>query len=123
MEQQGVKLHETNEGRDSQQGIAGFEGANALWFILAFGMAMLIFRNMASAPDASMPTAILVASIPLVLVSLYCFGLKQGKPPSYDVELFEWLIIKAAKTPYFAPSKVEPITLPWVDDPTKDPPI
>lgn len=123
MEQQGVKLHETNEGRDSQQGIAGFEGANALWFILAFGMALMIFQKMANAPDASIPMAILVASVPLVLVSLYCFGLKQGKPPSYDVELFEWLIIKAAKAPYFAPNKVEPIALPWVDDPTKDPPI
>jgi len=54
MEQQGVKLHETNEGRETQQGIAGFEGANALWFMLAFGMAMMIFRSLASAPDANM---------------------------------------------------------------------
>lgn len=123
MDHQGVKLHETNEGRETQQGIAGFEGANALWFMLAFGLAMMIFRTMASAPDANMGAAILAASVPLVLVSLYCFGLKQGKPPSYDVELFEWLIIKASRAPYFAPSKVEPISLPWVDDPSKDPPI
>ncbi|WP_397381394.1 hypothetical protein, partial [Prosthecobacter sp.] len=66
MEQQGVKLHETNEGRDSQQGIAGFEGANALWFILAFGMALMIFQKMANAPDASIPMAMLMASVPLV---------------------------------------------------------
>jgi len=67
--------------------------------------------------------SILFASIPIVVVSAYCFGLKQGKPASYDVELFEWLIIKASGTPYFSPSKVESITLPWVDDPVKDPPI
>lgn len=116
MEQQAVKLHETNEGRETQQGIAGFEGMNALYFMVALGMAMLLFRRFASGPEASMPLAIGLASIPIIVVSAYCFGLKQGKPPSYDVELAEWLIIKASKGPYFAPSKVEPIALPWVDD-------
>lgn len=119
MEQQAVKLHETNEGRDTQQGIAGFEGMNALYFMLGLGLSLLIFRKYASEQNANMPLAIGLASIPLILVSLYCFGLKQGKPPSYDVELAEWLIIKASKGPYFAPSKVEPISLPWVDDPAK----
>ncbi|MBE2283521.1 MAG: hypothetical protein IAE77_08660 [Prosthecobacter sp.] len=123
MDHQGVKLHETNEGRETQQGIAGFEGANALWFMLAFGLAIMMFQGLAKKPGASIPLALLLASIPIVLVSLYCFGLKQGKPPSYDVELFEWLIIKLSGTPYFSPSKVEPIALPWVDDPTKDPPL
>lgn len=120
MEQQSVKLHETNEGRETQQGIAGFEGMNALFFMIALGLAMLIFRRYAGETNPNMPLAIGLASIPIVLVSLYCFGLKQGKPASYDVELAEWLIIKASKGPYFAPSKVEPISLPWVDDPSKD---
>lgn len=120
MEQQAVKLHETNEGRETQQGIAGFEGMNALYFMVALGMSMLLFRRFASGPEASMPLAIGLASIPIIVVSAYCFGLKQGKPPSYDVELAEWLIIKASKGPYFAPSKVEPIALPWVDDSTKE---
>lgn len=119
MEQQSIKLHETNEGRDTQQGIAGFEGMNALYFMLGLGMSMLIFRKFASEQNANMPMAILLASIPLIVVSAYCFGLKQGKPPSYDVELAEWLIIKASNGPYFAPSKVEPIAIPWVDDPGK----
>jgi hypothetical protein len=44
------------------------------------------------------------------------FGLKQGKPPSYDIELGEWLIIKLTQTPYFSPRQVEPLALPWVDD-------
>ncbi|HAL73410.1 MAG TPA: hypothetical protein DCP71_16745 [Verrucomicrobiales bacterium] len=123
MEQQSVRLHETNEGRETQQGIAGFEGLNALFFMLALGLSMLIFRKFAGDANPNMLLAIVFASIPLIVVSAYCFGLKQGKPPSYDVELFEWLIIKAAKAPYFAPNKVEPIALPWVDDPTKDPPI
>jgi len=116
MEQQSIRLHETNEGRETQQGIAGFEGMNALFFMFALGMAMMIFRRFASGPDANTTLAIALASIPLVLVSLYCFGLKQGKPPSYDVELLEWLIIKASGAPYFSPQKVEPLELPWIED-------
>ena len=61
MDHQGVKLHETNEGRETQQGIAGFEGANALWFMLAFGLAItaVLGRMLAQHPpvaSASLPT-------------------------------------------------------------------
>lgn len=120
MEQQGIRLHETNEGRETQQGIAGFEGANAFYFMLAVGLALLLFRKFADGPNASMPMAILIASIPIIVASAYVFGLKQGKPPSYDVELGEWLIIKMTSNPYFSPRQVEPVALPWLDDPTKE---
>jgi len=120
MEHQGIRLHETNEGRETQQGIAGFEGFNALYFMFALGFALLIFRKFAEGADSNMPLAIVLASIPLIVVSLYVFGLKQGKPASYDVELGEWLIIKASRAPYFSPRQVEPMTLPWVDNPNKD---
>ena len=119
MEQQGIRLHETNEGRETQQGIAGFEGMNALFFMVALGLAMILFRKMSEGQNPNMMVAIIVAAIPMVLVSLYVFGLKQGKPASYDIELGEWLIIKASSNPYFSPRQIEPISLPWVDDPTK----
>jgi len=60
-----------------------------------------------------------VASIPMLVVMSYVFGLKQGKPASYDIELGEWLIIKASSNPYFSPRQVEPLSLPWVDDPMR----
>lgn len=119
MEHQGLRLNETNEGRETQQGIAGFEGLNALFFILALGLSLILFRKMAEARDADMLAAVGVSSIPLVVTSLYVFGLKQGKPASYDVELGEWLIIKATKNPYFSPRQVEPMSLPWVDNSMK----
>lgn len=115
--QQGIRLHETNEGRETQQGIAGFEGLNALFFMFALGLALMIFRRFAGEVPPNMPAAIIGAAIPLVLVSFYCFGLKQGKPPSYDVELGEWLIIKASGGSYFSPRQVEPLALDWVQDP------
>ena len=123
MDHQGIRLHETNEGRETQQGIAGFEGFNALFFMFALGLALIIFRRFAEGPEANMLLAIGLASIPLIVVSLYVFGLKQGKPASYDVELGEWLIIKASQAPYFSPRQVEPMSLPWVDNPNKDPQV
>lgn len=116
MEQQGVRLHETNEGRETQQGIAGFEGANAFFFMFAIGLGMLLFRKMSEGPSPNMMMAAGVASIPMLVVMAYVFGLKQGKPPSYDIELGEWLIIKLTQNPYFSPRQVEPLALPWVDD-------
>ena len=120
MEQNGIRLHETNEGRETQQGIAGFEGANAFYFMIAIGLAMLLFRKFSEGADPSMSLAIVMASIPIVVASAYVFGLKQGKPASYDIELGEWLIIKMSAAPYFSPRQVEPVALPWLDDPTKE---
>ncbi|MEQ1751611.1 MAG: hypothetical protein ABL974_19470 [Prosthecobacter sp.] len=119
MEQQGVKYHETNSGRETQQGIAGFEGLNALWFMLALGLSLMFFRKMMDGDQPNMMMAALVAAIPLLVVSLYVFGLKQGKPASYDIELGEWLIIKATSTPYFSPKQVETLHLPWMEDDQK----
>lgn len=119
METQGVRLHETNEGRETQQGIAGFEGANAFYFMIALGLGMLFFRKMSEGQDPNMLLAIVVGSLPMVVAMSYVFGLKQGKPASYDVELGEWLIIKATQNPYFSPRQIEPLALPWVDDPMR----
>lgn len=119
MEQQSVRLHETNEGRETQQGIAGFEGTNAFLFMIAVGLGMLFFRKMSEGQNPNMAMAVGVASIPMLVVMAYVFGLKQGKSASYDVELGEWLIIKLTKAPYFSPRQVEPLALPWVDDPTR----
>jgi hypothetical protein len=123
-QQQGIRLHETNEGREVQQGIAGFEGLNALFFMFALMLSLLIFRRYAADDPPNMPAAVIGAAIPLVLVSFYCFGLKQGKPPSYDVELGEWLIIKLSRGSYFSPRQVEPLALDWIQDPkNKEPQI
>jgi hypothetical protein len=120
MEQQGIRLNETNEGRETQQGIAGFEGANAFYFMLAVGLGMLLFRKFANGTPPNVGMGIVMASIPIIVASAYVFGLKQGKPASYDVELGEWLIIKLTRNPYFSPRQVEPVALPWLDDPNKE---
>ena len=114
-EESKVTYHETNEGRDTDQGFAGFEGSNALWLICAIGLSILFFRQSMDVMKMSQGAALGIASMPIVLVCMYVFGLKQGKPKSYDVELFEWLLIKLTKTTYFGPKQVEPIELEWVN--------
>ena len=57
MEQQSVRLHETNEGRETQQGIAGFEGTNAFLFMIAVGLGMLFFRKMSEGQNPNMAMA------------------------------------------------------------------
>jgi hypothetical protein len=116
MEQQGIRLHETNEGRETQQGFAGFEGMNALFFMFALALGLLIFRRYAGAAEPNMTAAIIGGAIPIVLVSAYVFGLKQGKPASYDIELGEWLIIRTSGNSYFSPKQVEPMSLPWLEE-------
>ena len=117
MEEAKVRLHETNEGRETKQGIAGFEGANAFFFMFAIGFGLLLFRKFSEGNNPNMGMAILIASIPFVVVSAYVFGLKQGKPASYDVELGEWLIIKLSGADYFSPKQAEKLALPWFEDP------
>ena len=120
MEQQGIRLHETNEGRETQQGFAGFEGMNAIFFMFALALGMLIFRRLAGADEPNMTAALIGGALPIVLVSAYVFGLKQGKPASYDIELGEWLIIRAAGGTYFSPRQTEPMALPWLEESKKE---
>jgi hypothetical protein len=110
----GIRLHETNEGRETQQGFGGFEGSNVLWLLAAIMLALLVFRGTVEGLG-SVP-AMGLASLPILLAMAYVFGLKQGKPASYDVELFQWLLFKLSGGNYFSPSQVEPMKIPWVDD-------
>lgn len=108
------RFHDANSGRDSKQLVWIFEGNNVLWIMVAMGIAILLFRFFNDKMKWSIPESILVSLIPLVLATLYITILKQGKPKSYDKEMFEWfniLILKAMNDlglgrgkAYFAPS-------------------
>lgn len=112
MEDDDVPYHEANAGRETQQGFAGFEGTNALLFMGALFVGLLVMQGSA---DSGILASIGYGLIPVVVVSLYVFILKQGKPPSYDLELIEWFIAKAIRQNYFSPKYVERIKLDWVN--------
>jgi hypothetical protein len=109
-----IRYHETNEGREVSQGLAGFEGTNVLLLIGAMGLSLILSQGV---DNLGLPlwANIVIMAMPIVVVSAYVFGLKQGKPKSYDIELAEWLIIKIAKVNFFSPSQVEKVKLPWTE--------
>lgn len=79
----------THAGDDSDGKIWGIEGMNILLIlaglILSVGLSMMLFRQQAHSTLVSFG----VGSLPLVLMVAYVFGLRQGKPKSYDTDLLE----------------------------------
>jgi hypothetical protein len=79
----------THAGDDSDGKIWGIEGLNILLIlaglILSLGLSMMLFRQQAHSTLVSFG----VGSLPLVLMVAYVFGLRQGKPKSYDTDLLE----------------------------------
>lgn len=114
MEQGSVIYRETNEGRETLQGFAGFEGNNVLLLLGAVGLSLVMSQGV---DNLGLPlwANIFIMAAPVLAVSAYVFGLKQGKPKSYDIELAEWLIIKATGTNYMSPKQVQPMKLPWLE--------
>lgn len=114
MEESKVRYHESNEGRETHQGFAGFEGNNVLLLLVSVGISLILSQGV---DNLQLPVwaNLLIMAMPVLVVSAYVFGLKQGKPASYDIELAEWLIIKLTGINYFSPRQVEPMKLPWTE--------
>lgn len=114
MEDSRIVYRETNEGREVNQAFAGFEGNNVLLLLAAVGLSLILSQGVDNLGFPLWGNIVIMAA-PIVLVSAYVFGLKQGKPKSYDIELAEWLIIKLTGMNYFSPKQVQPLKLPWTE--------
>jgi len=114
MEDSRIVYRETNEGREVNQGFAGFEGNNVLLLLAAVGLSLVLSQGV---DNLGFPfwANLMIMVAPIVIVSAYVFGLKQGKPRSYDIELAEWLIIKITGNNYFSPKQVQQLKLPWTE--------
>jgi hypothetical protein len=80
----------THAGDDSDGKIWGIEGMNIL-FLLASGMIGLGLALMLSHRH-SPGVCVGIGSLPFVVTALYIFGLRQGKPKSFDTDLLETLL-------------------------------
>ena len=63
------------------------------------GASIAVFFGLLVGMEASLLTSFGVAVVPLLLVLGYILGLRQGKPPGYDRDLLESLLLG----PGFAP--------------------
>lgn len=78
---------QTHAGDDSDGKIWGIEGINLLFLLagLLLSIGLVLMLSHQHPPMFS----ILAGAVPLVLVTAYVFILRQGKPKSYDTDLFE----------------------------------
>lgn len=80
----------THAGDDSDGKIWGIEGINIL-FLLASGMIGLGLALMLSHKHDP-ATCVIIGALPFAVTALYIFGLRQGKPKSFDTDLLETLL-------------------------------
>lgn len=82
-----MNIVHTHAGDDSDGKIWGVEGTNVLFLLAALlisiGLTLLLSRY--HAPTLSVGAG----AVPLIVVTGYVFGLRQGKPKSFDTDLLE----------------------------------
>jgi len=94
-----LRFTETNSAEDSAGKTWGLEGS--LFWYLTGGIltSVILLLVLFSMWRWTLMASAAAAVVPLLLVLLYIFGFRQGKPAGYDRDLFElWL-----RGPGFAP--------------------
>ena len=59
--------------------------------------------------NESFPISFLVALVPVLLCLAYIFALRQGKPPGYDRDCFEYLVTGRGFGPEAGRSNLHPL--------------
>ncbi len=90
-------LVQTHAGDDSDGKIWGIEGTNILFILcgllMSIGLAMMLFRHHSALMSVGF------GLLPVVVLSVYVFGFRQGKPKAYDTDLLESLLGGTGWTP------------------------
>ncbi len=87
-----LRLTDTNAASDSKGRTWGLEGGLFWWLVGGVGAGITLFFVLLVPLKASLLTSFVVALLPIALCLAYIFGLRQGKPPGYDRDIFErWI--------------------------------
>jgi hypothetical protein len=87
-----LRLTDTNAASDSQGRTWGLEGGLFWWLIGGIGAGIIVFFVLLVVLDESLTLAFVAALVPVLVCLAYIFALRQGKPPGYDRDLFEYLL-------------------------------
>ena len=87
-----LRLTDTNAASDSKGRTWGLEGSLFWWLVGGIGVGITLFFLLLVVAGKSFGISLLVAILPVVLCLAYIFGLRQGKPPGYDRDIFEYLL-------------------------------
>lgn len=86
-----LRLTDTNAASDSAGRTWGLEGNLFWWLVGGIGAGITLFFLMLVVAGKSFGLSFLVAIVPVALCLAYIFGLRQGKPPGYDRDIFEYV--------------------------------
>ena len=84
-----LRLTDTNAASDSKGRTWGLEGGLFWWLVGGIGAGITGFFVALVILKSSLLTSVGVVLIPIGLCLAYIFGLRQGKPPSDDRDIFE----------------------------------
>ncbi len=87
-----LRLTDTNAASDSKGRTWGLEGGLFWWLVGGVGAGITMFFVFLVMLNSSLLTSFGVALVPVGLCLAYIFGLRQGKPPGYDRDRFEYLL-------------------------------
>lgn len=106
-----LRLTDTNAASDSKGRTWGLEGGLFWWLVGGIGAGITVFFVALVVLNSSLLTSLGVALIPVGICLAYIFGLRQGKPPGYDRDIFERVLTGSG----FAPETIR-LTHPLAKD-------
>jgi len=86
-----LRLTDTNAASDSKGRTWGLEGGLFWWLIGGIGAGITLFFVLLVVVGSSFAVSFLVALVPVLVCLAYIFGLRQGKPPGYDRDIFDYV--------------------------------
>jgi hypothetical protein len=87
-----LRLTDTNAASDSKGRTWGLEGGLFWWLVAGVGAGIMLFFVFIVLLKSSLLTSFGIALLPVGLCLGYIFGLRQGKPPGYDRDCFEYVM-------------------------------
>ena len=85
-----LRLTDTNAASDSKGRTWGLEGGLFWWLIGGLGAGIIVFFVLLVILDVSLAMSFVAALVPVLICLAYIFAFRQGKPPGYDRDLFEY---------------------------------
>ena len=87
-----LRFTDTNAASDSKGRTWGLEGGLFWWLIGGIGAGIIVFFVLLVPMNSSLTLSFVVALVPVSICLAYIFALRQGKPPGYDRDIFEYAV-------------------------------
>jgi Flp pilus assembly protein TadB len=104
-----LRLTDTNAASDSKGRTWGLEGNLFWWLIGGVGAGITVFFILLVVLGSSFLLSLLMALVPVLVCLAYIFGLRRGKPPGYDRDVFEYATSGRGFSPEVNRSCIHPL--------------